>query len=61
MARAAWSNPATMASQASGVFSVGAPPPPLSTEPIASRVTSAGVRLFFSIWVICPIFSSSVI
>jgi hypothetical protein len=48
------------ARHASGVFTSGLPPPPEMTDPRPCSRTSSGVTLFFSGWVIWPIFSRSV-
>ncbi len=49
-----------MSTQASGELGDGLPFPPLSTDPIACTATSAGSIESFETWVICPIFSDSV-
>src|SRR5687767_12783228 len=51
----------TMSYQACGVFGSGYPPPPLRIEPSMCAADWGASIEFFSIWVICPIFSSRVI
>src|SRR5258708_28720614 len=50
----------TIPAHASGLLGVGLPPPPLRTEPMPNCRTAPSRRLFTSTWVICPIFSRSV-
>src|SRR6266540_4349992 len=50
-----------MSYQACGVLGSGDPPPPLRIEPRLNAVAFVASMAFFSIWVIWPIFSSTVI
>src|SRR6266545_2598025 len=50
-----------MSYQACGVLGLGNPPPPLRMEPRLNAAAFVASMAFFSIWVIWPIFSSSVI